>query len=106
MAAGIKDNHDTHSMPPGMLAPAGIYVVTHRDPAHTEPHEVRIAAPMVLPECNICGRVRFSRKGDITPPIEDCEFFRLASPAVGRLNRSVRRNHSSRFDIYRRGEPP
>jgi len=102
MAAGIKDNHDTHSMPPGMLAPAGIYVVTHRDPAHTEPHEVRIAAPMVLPECNICGRVRFSRKGDISPPIEDCEFFRLASPAVGRLNTTPRQYWKTSLAKFRR----
>ena len=86
MAAGISENCDTHSMPPGVAAPAGIYVVAHRDPAHTGPHEVRIASAMVLPECNICRRVRFSRKGDIIPPIEDCEFFPLAAAVVGCLN--------------------
>jgi|SRR5215468_5445930 len=86
MAAGVNENCDTHNMPPGVVAPAGIYVVTHRDPAHAVPHEVRIAAPMVLPECNICRRVQFSRKRDITPPIEDCEFFPLAAAGVGRLN--------------------
>jgi hypothetical protein len=71
------DVSDTTNLSPGMRAPAGIYVVSHRDPAHTGPHEVRIAAPMVLPECNACRRVRFSRKCDITPPIEDSEFFGL-----------------------------
>jgi len=68
--------NEAKNLSPGTMAPAGIYVVTHRDPAHTEPHEVRIAAPMVLPECNTCRRVRFSRKRDITPPIEESEFFR------------------------------
>jgi len=80
MAAGINDNHDnhdTHNLATGMLAPPGIYVVTHWNPPHTQPHKVRIAAPMVLPECNTCREVRFSRKCDITPPIEESEFFRL-----------------------------
>jgi hypothetical protein len=75
MSAGININ-ETTNLSPCMMAPAGIYVVTHREPAHTIPHEVRIAAPMVLPECNACRRVRFSRRCDITPPIEECEFFR------------------------------
>jgi hypothetical protein len=84
MAAGINDNHDnhvTHNLASGMLAPSGIYVVTHRDTAHEGAHEVRIAAPILLPECNTCRRVRFSRKCDITPPIEEYKFF-LAGPAV------------------------
>jgi hypothetical protein len=75
-ASIINDHlHDFHNMPPGILAPPGIYVATHWNPAHTGPHELRIAAPMVLPECNICRRVRFSRKCDITAPIEEYEFF-------------------------------
>ena len=64
------------NLAPGDYAPqAGIYTVSHRDPAHALPHNVRIARPMVLPRCAICRGVRFSYRTEITQPIEDCEFF-------------------------------
>ena len=112
MAAGVYENHnllDTHNLAPGMLARPGICVVLHRDPPHTGPHEVRIASPMVLPECNACRRVRFSRKCDISPPIEECEFFSAAarrqSLICSKRNRNrglgigLRKAFSGRFDM-------
>jgi hypothetical protein len=80
---GVSDPIQTLNVPfyptthigPGAIAPAGIYVVSHREPAHAVPHEVTIRAPMILPECNGCAGVHFSRKCDSPTPIEDCEFF-------------------------------
>jgi hypothetical protein len=37
-------------------------LVTHRDPAHTLSHELRIEAAIVLPESNSCTTVPFSRR--------------------------------------------
>jgi hypothetical protein len=65
----------TKSIRPGAVAPAGIYVVVHREPAHTTPHEVTISAPMILPECNDCMGVHFSRRCSSPVPVGDCDFF-------------------------------
>ena len=65
----------TSAILPGALAPPGIYLVSHHSPSHTTPHEITISAPMILPECNGCAGVHFSRKGSSPMPIADCEFF-------------------------------
>jgi hypothetical protein len=65
----------TRNIQPGAVAPAGIYVVSHRYPSHALPHEVTISASIVLPGCSYCTGVHFSRKCSSPMPIEDCEFF-------------------------------
>jgi len=60
---------------PGRLAPPGIYVVTHRKPAHVVPHELAIVRATALPKCNACEGVHFSRKSDLPPVLEQSEFF-------------------------------
>jgi hypothetical protein len=68
---------ETANLLAGTLAPAtGIYVVTHREPAHAVPHDVLIPAAMILPKCKRCIGVRFSLRSLATPPIEENEFFR------------------------------
>jgi hypothetical protein len=62
------------NMRAGTLGPRGLYVVTHRDPAHTVPHEVAVFAEMILPSCSACEDVRFSLRAHIHP-IEESEFF-------------------------------
>jgi excisionase family DNA binding protein len=67
----------TSDLPAGAkITFAGIYVVSHRDPAHAPAHEVRIAFPMILPKCHICADVRFSLQRLPIQLIEDNEFFR------------------------------
>jgi hypothetical protein len=69
------------NLPAGTRAPfVGIYVVSHRNPAHAQPHEVRVSRLMILPECTICAGVRFSLRGDIVQAIEDNEFFLYLAP--------------------------
>jgi hypothetical protein len=53
----------------------GIYVVSHLAPSHAVPHEVSIAALMILPKCNLCEDVRFSFRRPATQAIGDNEFF-------------------------------
>jgi hypothetical protein len=66
----------TSNLPAGVEAPGlGIYVVSHFDPAHTQPHEVLITKPMVLPKCSQCNDVRFSLRCSIPPRIEESSFF-------------------------------
>jgi hypothetical protein len=60
---------------PGTLAPPGIYVVTHRKPAHALPHELVIVKTIALPRCSACEGVHFSRKCNLPLPIEQSEFF-------------------------------
>ena len=65
------------NLPAGTATPViGIYVVSHREPAHALPHEVRVSRLMILPECTICADVRFSLRGDLVQGIEDNGFFR------------------------------
>ncbi|HEV3110314.1 MAG TPA: hypothetical protein VGY99_07450 [Candidatus Binataceae bacterium] len=71
----------TKGIPPGAVAAPGIYVVVHREPAHTTPHEVTISAPIVLPECSDCAGVRFNRKCSSPIPVEDCECFQSPTTA-------------------------
>jgi hypothetical protein len=67
----------TANLRPGTLAPAtGIYVVSHREPAHAQPHEVLIPAGAILPGCKACSDVRFSLKAYAPQPIEENEFFK------------------------------
>ena len=54
----------------------GIYVVSHRNPAHAQPHEVRVSRLIVLPKCSGCSDVRFSLQRQLIEEIENCEFFR------------------------------
>ena len=66
----------TANLPSGVQAPhTGVYVVSHRHPAHTTPHEVAIVIPFVLPKCRFCDDVRFSLKYPAAQPIEKSEFF-------------------------------
>jgi hypothetical protein len=58
----------TRNIRPGAVAPAGIYVVSHRYPSHALPHEVTISVPIVLPACSYCSSPM---------PIEDCDFFQF-----------------------------
>ena len=58
----------------------GIYVVSHQNPPHALPHEVRVSRLMILPECTICAGVRFSLRGDLVQAIEDNEFFLYLAP--------------------------
>jgi hypothetical protein len=65
------------NLPAGTDAPhTGVYVVSHRNPAHAPAHEVAIVTPCVLPKCNLCEDVRFSLKYPAAQPIEENEFFR------------------------------
>jgi hypothetical protein len=69
----------TANLTPGIEAPAtGIYVVSHRSPAHALPHDVLIAVRTILPKCRVCTDVRFSLRMLATQPIEESEFFRYA----------------------------
>lgn len=63
------------NLPAGALAPPGIYVVSHRDPAHAVPHEIIIDLPMILPCCRLCRNVRFSQKSSIPQHIEGHDLF-------------------------------
>jgi hypothetical protein len=66
----------TANMPAGQEAPAtGIYVVSHKSPAHALPHEVLIHSGMVLPKCRICADVKFSLRAFAPQPIGENEFF-------------------------------
>jgi hypothetical protein len=74
----------TANLPAGRTAPAtGIYVVSHREPAHAQPHEVLISASTILPKCNECENVRFSLRSYAPQPLEESEFF--CSSDGGRL---------------------
>jgi hypothetical protein len=67
----------TANLPAGTIAPAtGIYVVSHRSPAHALPHEVLIEAGVRLPRCNACTGVAFSLRSYAPQPIGESEFFR------------------------------
>jgi hypothetical protein len=71
----------TANLHPGIAAPAtGIYVVSHRMPAHAQPHDVLIPRHMVLPGCLSCSEVRFSLRALATQPIEENEHFRARFP--------------------------
>jgi hypothetical protein len=66
----------TANLPAGTDAPhTGVYVVSHRNPAHALPHEVAIVIPFVLPKCRHCEDVRFSLKYPAAQPIGENEFF-------------------------------
>ena len=70
----------TANLPAGTPAPStGIYVVTHGQPPHAQPHEVVVSELMTLPECQYCQDVRFSLKSYLIQPIEESEFFRLSN---------------------------
>ena len=79
----------------GHIAPAGIYVVSHRNPCHVLPHEISIAARTALPECRKCGDVRFSFKCALPPKIEESEFFGLDSIGLAARARSDAREMRS-----------
>ena len=66
----------TANLTPGTLAPAtGIYVVSHKSPAHALPHEVLIDEGVVLPNCKACTGVVFSLKSHAPQPLRENEFF-------------------------------
>jgi hypothetical protein len=70
------------NLQPGCVVPPGVYVVVHRNPAHTLPHEISITAHTTLPECNKCRGVRFSFKYALPEKIAECEFFGLESTVL------------------------
>jgi hypothetical protein len=75
--AGMPGTAATANLPARIQAPhTGVYVVSHRNPAHTVPHEVSIVVPMILPHCKVCGDLRYSLKALPAEPIRDNEFFR------------------------------
>src|SRR5262249_8597499 len=66
-----------HNLPADtVVSTAGIYVVSHDEPAHNPPHEVLVAIPMILPKCKICDNVRFSLKTELPERITENPFFR------------------------------
>ena len=70
----------TSDIPAGKKAPeTGVYVVLHRSPAHTQPHEVFVPRGMILPACYRCKNVRFSLRTSMQL-IRQNEFFRAAPP--------------------------
>jgi hypothetical protein len=92
----------TSNMPAGQKAPeTGVYVVMHRSPSHTQPHEVFIGRGTILPKCHKCKDVRFSLRSAIQL-IRQSEFFRPAPPTrvtvplrsqgTGRISRPRRSN--------------
>jgi hypothetical protein len=94
-ASGITSN-----MSAGQKAPeTGVYVIMHRDPSHTQPHEVFIARGTILPKCHKCKNVRFSLRSAVQL-VRQNEFFRptpptratvpLRSQATGRISRPRR----------------
>jgi hypothetical protein len=75
----------TANLLPGTGAPAtGIYVVTHRDPAHAQPHEVLIPAETPLPDCRLCSGVTFSLKAYAPQPYAENEFFVPSPPPTSK----------------------
>jgi hypothetical protein len=65
----------TANLPAGTIVPAtGIYVVSHRSPAHALPHQVLIQAGVKLPEWNACVGVVFSPRCYAPQPIGVNEF--------------------------------
>ena len=89
MAMQSRHSDKTTDLAPGTRAPSGIYVVSHRDPSHASPHEVMVPVPTILPMCNACAGVRFSRS--LLPvPIGEHKFFwppGRRSPGASRLRR-------------------
>jgi hypothetical protein len=75
MATSANEGSDLR---PGAKVRAGVYVVSHREPAHAQPHQVLIAVPMVLPGCRECNDVRFSFKERLPTPLQEHEFFKVA----------------------------
>ena len=76
-SARMPGTDKTANLPAGIEAPhTGVYVVSHRNPAHALPHEVAIVRPTILPKCSGCSDVRFSLKYPAAQPIRENEFFR------------------------------
>jgi hypothetical protein len=73
-------SHDSN-LSAGSLAEPGIYVDSHRGPAHVVPYEVIIGRPMILPHGKKCGNVRFSRKCSLPRDIEASDFFFDVNPS-------------------------
>jgi hypothetical protein len=91
----------TSNMPAGNKAPeTGVYVVTHRGPSHTQPHEVFVPRGMILPTCYRCKDVRFSLRTAIQP-IRQNEFFRPAPPI--RATAPLRRQATRKITGSRQG---
>jgi hypothetical protein len=74
---------------PGDFCSPGIYVVCHRDPEHSLPHEISITSLTILPTCGECRGVRFSYKCAIPKQIEECEFFAVDSAVLAAHARSA-----------------
>jgi hypothetical protein len=98
--ASVQLDH-TSNMPAGTKAPeTGVYVVTHRSPAHTQPHEVFIPRGMVLPACYRCKNVRFSLRSALQL-IRQNQFFRPAPPT--RITASLRSQATRKLGRSRQG---
>jgi hypothetical protein len=74
--ARVPGTPQTANLPAGTIAPSiGIYVVSHYEPPHAQPHEVLIPEFMTLPRCRLCNGVRFSLKSAVPVRIQDHDFF-------------------------------
>ena len=69
------------NLQPGCFVQPGVSV-SHRNPAHTLPHEISITTHAILPECNRCRDVRFCFKCRSPKKLEECEFFASESTVL------------------------